>query len=418
MSSHPQIDPSGVEEPASALWKNELLDRLAAHRSRRGRHGSAADSREGLLTPEAEDPNRAARIAAAIAERFARQPTYRDLMAAEEAEHQRLAEEETRAEAERLAAAQQALFEAPPEAAMQMPGDGDILDARRRYIETSHRVVLHAPMPGPLPQQERSRAASDDSAKQRITRAELEDILQSVLVEPAVPLPAKLLEFPRELIAPRKARPRIVEGPLLQEPAAETEVDAAERLRIFEVESEGISRQPLAPDNAMSDAPVWSSIRLDDYRVRRWESDAPAAASLGLPLQPAPLSRRALAGAIDAVYVAAAFACFAAVFLFSATDAPVTRVAAEFGVGVFALLFAMYQWIFFTYAESTPGMRAARISLCTFEDTNPTRRGMRLRLGALLLSACPLGLGFVWSIIDEDRLGWHDRIARMYQRSY
>lgn len=418
MSSHPQIDPSGVEEAASALWKNELLDRLAAHRSRRGRHGSALDSRERLLTPEAEDPNRAARIAAAIAERFARQPSYRDLMAAEEAEHQRLAEEEAKVETERLAAVQQALLDAPPEAETQPQSEGDILDARRRYIETSHRVVLHAPIPGPLPHQERSRAESDDSAKQRISRAELEDIIQSVLVEPTVPLPAKLLEFPRELIAPRKARPRIVEGFLLQEPDAETAVDAAERIRIFEVESEGISHQPLAADSAIPNAPVWSSIRLDDYRAPRWQREAPAAASLGLPLQPAPLSRRALASAIDAAYVAAAFAGFAAVFVFTATSAPVPRLAAEFGVAVFVLLFAIYQWMFFTYAQSTPGMRVARIALCTFEDTNPTRRAMRLRLGALMLSACPLGLGFLWSIIDVDRLGWHDRIAHMYQRSY
>ena len=28
------------------------------------------------------------------------------------------------------------------------------------------------------------------------------------------------------------------------------------------------------------------------------------------------------------------------------------------------------------------------------------------------------GLGFLWSLFDEDRLGWHDRITRTYQRSY
>ena len=95
-----------------------------------------------------------------------------------------------------------------------------------------------------------------------------------------------------------------------------------------------------------------------------------------------------------------------------------TKLGAEFGGGIFILLFALYQWMFFTYAESTPGMRAARIALCTFDDTNPTRRAMRLRLGAVVLAACPLGLGFLWAIVDEDSLGWHDRIARMYQRSY
>ena len=35
--------------------------------------------------------------------------------------------------------------------------------------------------------------------------------------------------------------------------------------------------------------------------------------------------------------------------------------------------------------------------------------------GAFLL---PLGLGLLWSLLDDDRLCWHDRISRMYQRSY
>jgi hypothetical protein len=63
-------------------------------------------------------------------------------------------------------------------------------------------------------------------------------------------------------------------------------------------------------------------------------------------------------------------------------------------------------------------MRCARIALCTFADENPTRPAMRRRILAILLSACPLGLGFLWAAIDEDRLAWHDLISRMYQRSY
>jgi hypothetical protein len=63
-------------------------------------------------------------------------------------------------------------------------------------------------------------------------------------------------------------------------------------------------------------------------------------------------------------------------------------------------------------------MRFARIALCTFDDENPTRPAMRRRILAVLLSACPLGLGLLWAALDENRLGWHDLISRMYQRSY
>lgn len=63
-------------------------------------------------------------------------------------------------------------------------------------------------------------------------------------------------------------------------------------------------------------------------------------------------------------------------------------------------------------------MRYARIGLCTLDDNNPTRSAMRRRILATILAACPLGIGFLWAWFDDDGLGWHDRISRMYQRSY
>ena len=63
-------------------------------------------------------------------------------------------------------------------------------------------------------------------------------------------------------------------------------------------------------------------------------------------------------------------------------------------------------------------MRYARIALCTLTDENPTRSAMRKRLLAMLLAAVPLGMGFAWALLDEDRMGWHDRMSRMYQRAY
>ena len=81
----------------------------------------------------------------------------------------------------------------------------------------------------------------------------------------------------------------------------------------------------------------------------------------------------------------------------------------------FALL---YHMLFFTLNEATPGMRAARVAFCTFGEKNPTRKAMRRRLVATALAACPLGLGLVWTALDSDRLGWHDRMSRMYPREF
>ena len=63
-------------------------------------------------------------------------------------------------------------------------------------------------------------------------------------------------------------------------------------------------------------------------------------------------------------------------------------------------------------------MRYARIGLCTFTDENPTRKDMRRRIFAQFVAVCPLGIGLLWILLDDDALGWHDRISRMYQRAY
>ena len=87
-------------------------------------------------------------------------------------------------------------------------------------------------------------------------------------------------------------------------------------------------------------------------------------------------------------------------------------------LGAGAVLMLLYQALFLRFSEATPGMRCARIGLCTFDDNNPTRRAIRMRALAMLISTCPLGLGFVFALLDEDRLTWHDRITKMYLRSY
>jgi uncharacterized RDD family membrane protein YckC len=289
-----------------------------------------------------------------------------------------------------------------------------------------------------------------------------------VFEEPAGPpmaLPANLIEFPRQLVAPRKARPRYAEGPLR---AAAGPAPGAGQLRIFEVDPAQISTTPVP---AEAPAPQWTSIWRDAPGTGPAETaDAsqfaltqPAAGPLANPsVRPAPLPqiasipRRLAAAAIDASILLAGFLAFAATFLLAAcrslpwhaaatvpTASPAldrhstmarlsAHAAAQIAVHtglqpslalaasvlVLALLYLLYQALFFTFSESTPGMRCARIALCTFDDENPTRRAMRRRILAVLVSFCPLGLGLLWAAFDEDRLAWHDRLTRTYQRTY
>jgi uncharacterized RDD family membrane protein YckC len=230
-----------------------------------------------------------------------------------------------------------------------------------------------------------------------------------------LPLPANLIEFPRELVAARKARPRLAEGPLRAEDVPEPQ------LRIFEVEPEQISTEPVAAEEDVSDAPVWQGMLLDTPvdRVRIREREA--AVTRG-QMDIAPVSRRVMAAMVDGCCIGAALIGFATVASYisgpglQAMSKPMMGATVVF---TFAIATLLYQLLFFWLNEATPGMRYARIGLCTFADANPTRKQMRRRvLLAQMLAVCPLGLGMLWVLLDDDRLGWHDRISRMYQRTY
>jgi uncharacterized RDD family membrane protein YckC len=170
-------------------------------------------------------------------------------------------------------------------------------------------------------------------------------------------------------------------------------------------------------------APEWSSILLAAQPVSA-VVEVPEA-----PFQPvfsprtAPFRLRLMAAIVDGCVVMAALLAFIAAAAITAGKQPdsgyITLQTATIGIaGTLAVLGLLYQLLFFSLSEATPGMRYARIALCTFSDDNPTRPAMRRRIFAAVLAACPLGIGFLWAWLDDDGLGWHDRISGMYQRNY
>jgi len=270
---------------------------------------------------------------------------------------------------------------------------------------------------------------------------EIEFRQSPVFEEPAeqpVPLSANLIEFPRHLIASRKARPRHAEGPLRE---GEDAAPGSGQLRIFEVDPAHIGTSPEAVDPA---APQWSSIWLE--APARAEQPAPAldtqtgqvCETVTPAPMPASIARRTAAAAVNGALLMAGLLVFTAGFLLtqrhtivrpasvplrgllghiaSGTGIPSGTALAAGAVSFF--LYLLYQALFFSLSVATPGMRCARIALCTFADNNPTRSAMRRRIVAVVLSLCPLGLGLFWAVLDKERLSWHDRVCRMYQRSY
>jgi len=136
-----------------------------------------------------------------------------------------------------------------------------------------------------------------------------------------------------------------------------------------------------------------------------------------LPQSSASLTQRWLAGLVDSLILGAALAAFAAIFLrLNPEGAPLPVLLAGF-LAVTVLLWAAYEFLFVVYTGSTPGLRVMRLRLLRFDGSRAGRRARGWRVLASFLSACSLGLGYLWSVLDEDGLCWHDRITHTHIQS-
>jgi uncharacterized RDD family membrane protein YckC len=413
-------------------WKIELTEKLAASRARRsstqaaGRTHAAGRTGHPLLpleqgSAESGDAGRAG-VAAAVAARYAARPSYRETLE-REAQEAALAAEQALLDAQ---AAQQAVRQrmeaaraAEAAAAEARAAEEDDTaagpsaqaepEAVRVHYEVDERTRRQMEAYEAQRTADAPRSAQPAPPRQQQFNDSCSDPFEEEIIAPAIPLAANLIEFPRELVAPRKARPRLAEGPLRDAEEPETQ------LRIFEVEPERDRRPPTARGSGLD----WSEIRLDSQRP----SPPPAprsrhASPEAPPPTPAPLADRAMAALVDAALSFAGFLVFVFVFTASTAHPPAGKPALAAAAAALLAVSIGYQWLFFRFAEGTPGMLYARVALCTLDDNNPSRRAMCRRVGALLLSALPLGLGLLWALFDEDSLGWHDRISGTYQRSY
>ena len=231
----------------------------------------------------------------------------------------------------------------------------------------------------------------------------------------AQPIHANLIHFPREIVATRRLRPRLAAA------AEQSTEEQLGQLSIFEVDPDSISIEPaasiaeeVAPAPSWS-GPDWTSLDLDLEReeLDDFDGEPPSIASR---IHLAPLELRSMAAVIDLALIVALVCAGAAGIAGHLPHAFTIKTAEIGGLAALILTGLLYHAFFLLVTLSTPGMMYARIGLCTFENEHPTRAQLRGRLGALLVSLLPVGLGMAWAIFDEDHLSWHDRISRTYLR--
>ena len=424
----------------SAL-RQVAAERLAAHRNKRAVVDAAARVRtDSVLTESpAELQPAAERVRDAVAARYRESQSYREFLAVES---QRALE---RAQAEAEVAARNAIAVAAAQrqlldeiAQWNQPAEPGPLalveprisrDARARKVREEDLVPLPPPALEVRLHEKLVPAASTFYAPARTMEPEPEEIAElddeiefrrapefdDVVLE-TLPIHANIIEFPRELVASRKVRPRLAEGPLTEE------TTPAPQLRIFEVEPELVAIEPeVVPE---PDAPEWQSLRLNSGTAAQMP-ELTASNYFDHWLEPAiyaaPISQRLMCAVLDTLILVAGFGGAAAVAVKIAGGAmhgmplPLLAGSAAGALVVFALL---YRVLFYTFSDATPGMKAMRIAFCTYDENSPKRKAIRRRLFSTLLAAGPLGLGLLWAVLDSDKLGWHDRMSRMYPRSY
>jgi uncharacterized RDD family membrane protein YckC len=436
-------------------WKQEVNRRVAAHL--RSKAPSSSETAAPAENRHARG-SRAAQAAARVAARYANVPSYSEMLTREARAAVHAAKAASKA-AQQAQAAFQYVLDGLEAATSAEPGWEPEPIAERHAAP----VVVQSPQKRPQrPQIQRQTAITpavapsweleadaqlDETASyEALPRSNRPSITEAHLGEPGEsvqPIYANLIEFPREMIATRRVRPRRAEGPL-------AEAGSAPQLSIFEVDPAAISIQP-AP--ATMDPPVapewmrpeWPAMTLEasppsmtleaqpplmnfaaqpptlDFAVQPREQivdeflEEPASKP-GLEIEPAPMSRRLLAAFVDCTLIAAALVAAAMLAASNVSELPGVR-AVEFGAAVALLAIGVaYHTCFMTLAQATPGMKYAGIEINTFSGYT-TSRGQRCgRLLAMLLSVLPLGLGVVWALFDDGHLTWHDRLSRTYLR--
>ena len=126
----------------------------------------------------------------------------------------------------------------------------------------------------------------------------------------------------------------------------------------------------------------------------------------------APLFDRAAASVIDSFVCSAASGLFLGVFFALAKPELRGLQLFSFSSVLSCLFWTLYQYIFLVHRGQTLGMQFAQLEVKTFEGEPAWPSERRMRVLGLALSCASLGLGFLWAFLDEDRLGWHDRISR------
>jgi uncharacterized RDD family membrane protein YckC len=133
----------------------------------------------------------------------------------------------------------------------------------------------------------------------------------------------------------------------------------------------------------------------------------------GLGSSPAPGFLRRLAAQIYDLFllIAILFLATALLLPFTMGEAVSTQQMVIYRIYLITISFLFYGW-FWTHGGQTIGMRAWKMRVLTFDQKPITWIHAVIRFITALISGLFFGLGFLWILVDKNRLGWHDHLSK------
>jgi uncharacterized RDD family membrane protein YckC len=226
-------------------------------------------------------------------------------------------------------------------------------------------------------------------------------------LERAAPAPEspRILEAAEEIIAAQSLEPQRFESQYFQSGPLPAETFEAEVVQPVQSYPAAVSLKGQQLDMLAS----FADIHLEPEETR-------IAHELEVIPRPAPLPQRLVSGLVDAGIVFIATGLFVLTFMEAAEEMPQSRMTLVCMLAAGLIFWLLFQYLFLTFQRATPGMNMAQLELCTFAGAATCSMEQQRRALASTLSVCAIGLGFAWALVDEDRLGWHDRISGTHMR--
>jgi len=125
----------------------------------------------------------------------------------------------------------------------------------------------------------------------------------------------------------------------------------------------------------------------------------------------APLRRRCRAAIWDGMVIGFGYALLTTAYWLSGGELPHHKIATAAAVAGLAFLPWFYHYLFLVLCGATPGMNRQGLRLVNFDGRPASLEQRRHRALTVTFSAAPLLVGFLWAIVDEETLTWHDRIS-------